>query len=177
MERGHRLWHESDPGLDMVERLLRGIVHARNFRRRQVRQRMSDKRRIHAVHAVEILFEGKDHQRLVDVLAQQLHSSLPPRPELRTHVVHDRDAALAHLARDAPVEGGGVDDDREFWLFVVDGADEFSKESIDFWEMAEDFGDADDGEVLGVDDNLATGSAHAVATRAKELKIGVGTGL
>src|SRR3979490_1315428 len=124
---------------------------------------MSDKRRIHPVNAIEIFFEGKDHERLVDVLAEQFHASLAPCPELRTDVVDDRDAALVHLASYAPVEGRGVDDDGEFWVFIIGGADQFAEEAVNFREMTEDFGDADDGEVFGVDDYLAACSAHAVA--------------
>src|SRR5882724_5165941 len=115
---------------------------------------MSDKRRIHAVNAVEILLEGKDHKCLVDVLAEQLHSSLPPRPELRTDVVHHRNAALAHLAGHTPIKCGRVDDDGERWFSFVGGADEFAEESVDFWEMAEDLGDADNGEEIGINDEL-----------------------
>src|SRR5258705_13751600 len=109
---------------------------------------MSDERRIYSVNAVEIFFEGKDHQRLVDVFAEQFHASLPPRPKLRTHVVHNRDAALAHLASHAPVERGRINDDGELWVLVIGGADQLSEESVDFREMAEDFGDADDCEIL-----------------------------
>src|SRR5258708_38944152 len=54
-------WHERDPGLDVVECLLSGIVHAGNFRRGQVGKGMSNKRSIHAVDAVEVLFKRKDH--------------------------------------------------------------------------------------------------------------------
>src|SRR5258705_12549489 len=131
---------------------------------------MSDERRIYSVNAVEIFFEGKDHQRLVDVFAEQFHASLPPRPKLRTHVVHNRDAALAHLASYAPVKGRGVDDDGEFWMFVVGCADEFAEESVNLRQMTEDFGDADNRKILGVDDYLAACSAHAVAAGDEELE-------
>jgi hypothetical protein len=36
--------------------------------------------------------------------------------------------------------------------------------------MAEDFGDADDGEVFGVDNCVAAGGAHAVSADAEEFK-------
>ena len=62
-------------------------------------------------------------------------------------------------------------------MFVLGGADEFAEETVDFWEMAEDFGDADDGEVFGVNDDLAAGGAHAVSARTEEGKVHVGTGL
>src|SRR5258707_9673859 len=123
---------------------------------------MSDNRHIHAVNAIEVLLEGKDHQRLIDVLAEQLHASLPPRPELRADVVHHCDAALAHLAGYTPIEGRRVDDDSELRMFGISGADQFSEEPVNFREMTEDLGNADDREVFGVDDDFAAGGMHAV---------------
>ena len=119
--------HEGDPGLRVVERLLRGIVHARNFRGGQIGQRMSDERCVYTVNAIEILFKREDHQRLVDVFAEKFDASLAPRPELRADVVHNRNAAFAHLASHSPVEGGSVDDDGEGWALLIGGADELSK--------------------------------------------------
>jgi hypothetical protein len=36
--------------------------------------------------------------------------------------------------------------------------------------MADDLGDADNGEVLGIDDNLAASRAHALSAGAEELE-------
>ena len=38
-------------------------------------------------------------------------------------------------------------------------------------QMAKNLSDTDDGQVFSIDDNFATGSAHAFATRAKEFKL------
>src|SRR5258705_13593373 len=116
---------------------------------------MSDERRVHAMNAIEIFFKGKDNQRLVDIFAEQFHASLTPCPELRTHVIHDWDAALAHLASHPPIERGRINDDSQRWAFGIGGANQLSEESVDFREMAEDFRDADDCQILGVDDDLA----------------------
>jgi hypothetical protein len=43
--------------------------------------------------------------------------------------------------------------------------------------MTENFGDADDGEIPGVDDDLASGGAHALAASAEKVKRRVGAGL
>jgi len=37
--------------------------------------------------------------------------------------------------------------------------------------MAEDFRDADDREILGVDNGIAAGGAHAVSTAAEEFEL------
>ncbi len=39
--------------------------------------------------------------------------------------------------------------------------------------MAEDFGDADDGEIFGVNDGIASGGAHALATDTEEFERGI----
>ena len=118
--------------------------------------------------AIELFFEGKDDERLVDVLAQKLDAPLPPCPELWTDVVDDGNAALAHLARHPPVESGRIDDDGKVGAALVGGANQFFVKAENFWEMADDLSDTDDGEVFGVDDDVAAGGAHAVSARAEE---------
>jgi len=44
------------------------------------------------------------------------------------------------------------------------------KQTPDFWKMAENFSDADDGEVPGVNDDVAPGGAHLVATNPEEFE-------
>src|ERR1700690_1255142 len=108
---------------------------------------MAHKCRIHSAIAIKLLFERKNDESLVYVLAQKLHTPLPPRPELRTHVIDDENSALAHLPRHAPIEGGRVDDDGEVGTPLVGGANELLVEAKNFWKMADDFRNADDGEV------------------------------
>src|ERR1700722_1436043 len=131
---------------------------------------MADEGRVAAAGAGEIFFEGKDDQRFVDVVADEANTSLAPSPELRRDVIDRGDAALFHLAGDAPVEGGRIDDDGEIGLAAVGFADQMPEQPPDFRQMAEDFGDADDGEVFGVDDGVASGGAHAVGADAEEFE-------
>ncbi len=135
---------------------------------------MPDESRIHAAVAIKLLLERKDHQRLVDVLAQELHPPLPPRPELRADVIDHRNAALAHLTGHAPVERGRVDHDRNIGPPLVRGANQFLVETEDFRKMAEDLGDADNGKVLRIDNDLATGGTHALAARPEKAYRGGG---
>jgi hypothetical protein len=41
--------------------------------------------------------------------------------------------------------------------------------AVDLGQMAEDFGDADYGEVFGVDYGVAAGGSHAVSAYAEEI--------
>src|SRR5271167_3630981 len=103
---------------------------------------MADESRIHAAVAVKLLFEGKNHQCLVDVLAQQPHPSLPPGPELRANIVDDGNPALAHLPRHSPVESGRIDNDSEVRPAPIGLSDQPVKQPIDSRKMADDLGDA-----------------------------------
>ena len=97
---------------------------------------------------------------------------MPPRPELRANVIDDGDAALAHLASYAPVESGGIDDDGKVRTAPVGLGDQFVKQAVDFWQMADDFRNADHGEIFGVDDRVASGGAHAVSAHAEKFQDG-----
>ena len=50
---------------------LRGVVVALDGRVRQVGQGMADEGRVDSAVAVELFFEGKNHQRFVDVVAER----------------------------------------------------------------------------------------------------------
>src|SRR5579863_8061280 len=129
---------------------------------------MAHEGRVNTAVAVELFFEGKDHERFVDIVADEPHPPLPPRPELRRNVVDGGNAALFHLPRHTPVEGRRVDDDGEVGAAAVGFADQAPKKSPDFRQMAENFRDANDGQVFGVDDSVASGGAHATPANAEE---------
>src|SRR5579864_4535274 len=131
---------------------------------------MADKGRVHSAISIKLLFEGEDHQRLVDVVAQKPHPPLSPCPELRRHVIDRRNSAPLHLPGDAPVEGGRVNHDREIELALVGFFDQVSIQAEDLWQVAEDLSNADDRQVFGIDHGVASGSPHALATHAKEFK-------
>ena len=132
------------PGISVIHGLAASslfcaaICFARDRGRGQIGQRMPDERRIHSAIAIELLFEGKNHQRFVDILAQQFDASLPPCPELRTDVIDDRNSALAHLPRHAPVEAGSIDDHGKIGPALVRRANQFLIKSENLRQMADD---------------------------------------
>src|SRR5271156_3746774 len=99
---------------------------------------MADESRIHSTVAIKLFFKGKDHQRFVDIVADQADASLAPCPELRRNVVDHGNAALLHLPRYAPVEGGRVDHDGEIGFATVGFFDQKLKEAVDLRQVAED---------------------------------------
>src|ERR1700758_3199024 len=123
---------------------------------------MAHERSIHSAVAIELLFEGEDDQRLIDVVADQADASLPPRPELRSDVIHGGDAALLHLAGDPPVERRRVDDDGKIRLASVGFFNQVPIKSEDLRKTAEDLRDANDREVFGFDHGVKPSGAHAI---------------
>src|ERR1700686_3037741 len=146
------------------------IVTTLDGRVRQFRQGMADERRVHATLAIKLLLKRKNHQSLVDVVAQQAHASLSPSPELRRHIIDRRNPALFHLARDTPVERRRIDNDGEVRLALVRFFNQMPIEPENLWQMAKNLGDANDRKILGVDDSLASGSPHALPAHPKEFK-------
>src|SRR5208283_264824 len=151
-----------------VDTALGGVVFAFDCRVRQFRQGMADEGGIDSTVAVELFLEGKDYQRLVDVIAQQANPSLAPSPELRRNVIDDRNASLLHLPGDAPVESGRVDDDRKVRLALIGFGDQTLIEAVDFRQMAKNLSDADDREILRVDHGVAPSSPHALSAHPEE---------
>ena len=77
----------------------RRVIGALDCRRRQIGQWMADEGGIHSALTIKLFLEGEDHQRLVDVVAQQADASLTPCPELRSNVVDKQNATLLFISR------------------------------------------------------------------------------
>src|SRR5206468_5700382 len=121
---------------------------------------MADILGIDAAVAIELLFKREDDESFVHVLAEKFDAALPPCPELRSYVIHDRNATLLHLAGNTPVEGGRVNDDGQVGFAAIGFVDQSMKEPPDFGKMTEDFGYANDCEVFGIDNCVAPRGAH-----------------
>src|ERR1700676_418059 len=130
---------------------------------------MTDESRIHSAIAIEPFFEGKNHQSLVDIFPDKADSSLTPRPELRAYVINDRYISAVHLASYTPVEGWGIDNDGEIWAALVRFANQLMEQAIDLGKMAEDFGDANNRKILGINNGVAACGAHCGTTGSKKL--------
>jgi len=95
---------------------------------------------------------------------------------LRADVINDGNAAPAHLPRHAPVEGRRVDDHGNCRPFLVGRANQFPIKPKNLRKMTKNLSDADNRKVFSVDNNLASGSKHALPARPKKFNARVGTG-
>ena len=69
---------------------------------------------------------------------------------------------------EAKVNVGEVDEDGEVGAVALEGGDELAVGAEDTRQVAQDFGDAHVGDVLGTDDALLAGGGHLCAAEAGE---------
>src|SRR5712691_4793663 len=132
---------------------------------------MPDENSIHSPVPVKLFFKRKNYQRLIDVVTQQPHPPLPPRPKLRRNVVDHGNAALLHLPRHPPVKRGRVDDDGEIGLAPLSLGDQMPVQPVDLRQVAENLSDAYHREVFRIDNRIAASSAHALPTDTEEFEL------
>jgi hypothetical protein len=121
---------------------------------------------------VELFFEGEDAQGLLEAAADDPYTPRPPCPKLGADVVGVGDFAEFEFAGEAEMEAGEIGEDGEGWFSVLRGVDEFSHGADEGREMAEDFGDTDDGDFGVVGDDVDAGGAHLRAAHAEDFYVG-----
>ena len=160
--------HECDPLLGWVKVELSRVLAPVDGGVGEFRKGMAHKGGVYPTIAVELFLKREDDESLIDVVAEQAHASLAPGPELRRHIIYSRYSTPLHLPCDSPIKSRRVDDDRDFGLALVGFPDQLVVESPDSWQMAENFGDSDNGKFFGVDHRVASGGAHAVSADTKK---------
>jgi hypothetical protein len=73
------------------------------------------------------------------------------------------------LAKEAEVEVGEVNEDRNMGTASSDGALEFAKFAVDAGQVFNHLGEAHDSHIFSADDAVDAGGAHALAAHAYEL--------
>ena len=97
-----------------------------------------------------------------------------PCPELGADEEDHRDVQAVKLAGKAEVDIGKVDQNRSVGKSRLSAqtALELAVLTIDAGHVADDFGDAHDGDVFGANDAAETGGFHPLAAKAEEGRIG-----
>src|SRR4029077_5508583 len=134
-------------------------------------QRMADKFYGDPSVAVELFFKRKDAEGLREAAADYAHAPGSPGPELRADIINVSNAAPFEFAGEAEMEAGKVGEDSEGGLAALGFGDEAAHGTNERGKVAEDFGDADDGDFGVVGDDVDAGGAHLRAAHAENLKI------
>ena len=112
---------------------------------------MADEFGIDSAVAVEGFFEGKDYQHLRDSLLHPAKTAALPGPELGADEPDDGDPQALTVLCEAEVDVGEVDEDGNVGAVTFDRGDELAVLGEDVGHVADDFGDAHVGDVLGAD--------------------------
>jgi hypothetical protein len=135
----------------------------------RVGQRVPDELHLDPVPAVELALKRKDDQHLAHVTPHQFEASSAPGPKLRADVVNDRDATAMKLARQAKVELREIDEHGGIWAAPVNFCEQAAELAVDARQVRHHFGQSQDGNVFGVDHNLATGGAQTLTAQPEAL--------
>src|SRR5579864_670218 len=127
---------------------------------------------LHSVAAVEILLEGKDHNHLADVLTDLLDPAGTPRPHLRADKIKHRNLEPVKMPRQAQIEVREINEHcglRPPLFRFVNDAPEFPANSR---KMRDHLGQPYYGDLTGINQEFASGSAHSVAPHAEKFRAG-----
>ncbi len=135
-------------------------------------ERMADEFCGYAGVGIKLFFKRKNAEAEREAAPDDSYTPRTPRPELRADVVGVGHAAPFEFAREAEMEAGEVGEDGERGFALLGGGDEFAHCADERWEMAEDFGDADDGDFGVVGDDVHACGTHLRAAHAENFYVG-----
>src|ERR1700738_1777605 len=108
-------------------------------------QRMTDEFHGDSGIAVELFFKGENAECLREAATHYAHAPGAPGPELRADVIDVADSMRLEFSGEAEVEAVKIGEDGESGFAALGFEDEAAHGADQRGEMAEDFGDADDG--------------------------------
>src|SRR5260370_30737900 len=109
-------------------------------------KRMADEFHGDASVAVELFFKWENAESLREAAADYADAPRAPGPELRADVIDVFNATALEFAGEAQVEAGKIGEDGEGGFAPLGLGDEMAHGAHERRKMAEDFGDADDGD-------------------------------
>src|SRR5258708_567623 len=129
---------------------------------------MADVADLDSVPPVELLLEREDHDHLADVLPDLLYPSGAPRPDLRADEIKNRNAQPIEIARQPQVEVREVDEHGGVGLAPRGFRHQMLEAPSDIGKMFYHLHQSNHRNFIGVDQQLASGSAHLLAAHAEE---------
>jgi hypothetical protein len=118
--------------------------------------------------AEESLLERKDAQGLNKTAAYDADAPGAPSPELRADIVNVFYVVRAKLSREAEMKTGEIGKDGESWFAARRFGDEPTHRAHERREMAENLGNANDGDFVVVGYDVHAGCTHVRAAHAEE---------
>ena len=132
---------------------------------------MSDELHVDAGVPVERFLERKDHQHPIDVGLHRLHAARPPRPQLRAHVVDDRDAETAQRGQQPEIEVRRIDGHEDVRTQLACRVDQTPQHRERARDDADRFGQAGDRQAAEVADEMPARGLETLAAEAEDLGV------
>ena len=137
-----------------------------------VEQRMAMPFDGHALPLVEAFLEFEHDHHLVDQTLDLCYPSLAPGPDLRRDIIHDRHIQGAKLFRQAKIESGVVDQDRQSGPMSIGCLQDIPLDLPDKRQMLDNLPEPKKRELVDMVAEINTGHVHAVAADTDQLDIG-----
>ena len=157
---------QCNPLLAGIKAPARGKVLTSNVWRRQFAERVADELGLHAMLQVELAFKGEDDQHLAHILLHLSDATPPPRPQLRADVINHGNTTPVQFAGQPQIPVGEVNQHGHVRAAAVHLIQQPMEAAVEGWQVAEDLEESDDGNVLGLHQQLASGGLHALAAHA-----------
>ena len=157
-------------GLVVAERRARGT--AVRLQRKLIGERMPHEARRHAMPRVKLGFERQQAKNSVAGFSDAAHPSLPPRPHLRTHVLHRWHARPLETARNPQIEFRRIDADEDRRTPRCQFFDQSTPQAQQPRQMPQDLGKPHERELIARRECLAARFAHARSGNADEARTG-----
>ena len=157
---------QCNPLLAGIKAPARGKIIPRDGWRRQFAERVADELGLHAMLQVKLAFKGEDDQHLAHILLHLSDATPPPRPQLRADVINHGNTAPVQFAGQPQIPVGEVNQHGHVRAAAVHLIQQPMEAAVEGWQVAEDLEESDDGNVLGLHQQLASGGLHALAAHA-----------
>ena len=120
--------------------------------------------------AVERLFERENDEHLIHDLADGAQPPSPPRPHLGAHVIKDGNPESVEPLSQTQVEAGKVDQDGSGRPSRSRLGEEETHGSLKRGQLAKDFYQSNDGDLVEMHDEVRTGALRTLAPQAEGSK-------
>jgi len=163
---------KGDKGLGGIKAELCGVFLAGDAWRVSFGKRMADELRVDATLTVEAFLEGEDDEHLGDALLHPAQAAALPGPELWRDEPDDRNACAMKVLSETEVDVREVDEDGDIGPLLLNGFHQPAIVAKDARDVQQNFCNAHDGDIFGVDDALLADCLHLHAAEAGEDRAG-----
>ena len=133
---------------------------------------MADELGAYAMLIVKALLKGQQAQHQIHRVSNVAHAALPPRPNLRAHVLHGRDAGGVQTARHSQIGVRRINADKHVRTLRQEHSLDAREQLQEPRQVAQHIEQAHDREGLRRLPTLAAGCLHLRSRHAEEFRIG-----